>query len=378
MIDEAQVVSTLAARSIVPDDSQRHAIAALLDLLGTTTQRQWPGAARAAQGVYCYGLPGRGKSLVVDTVFELAECAKRRIHFHEFLREMNRRLVNEPRGDDRLGSVSRQWLDSNAMLCFDEFHVHDIADAFLIGRFLDVALELGTRIVLTSNYAPRGLLPNPEYHELFEPTIERLEQHFTVVHFDGARDYRFSAEMADRPRFFAPLDTGTGEQLLRIFRQYEGEDALYPQTLSAAGRPLNAQAAGASLLWAGFEELCVASRSHLDYLDLAEHWQGLIVDQLETHWLAKPHTLQRFVWLVDIFYDRKRALFIASDQPIATALNGLEGAHDMSRTLSRLAEMQSRAYANSLDGVPVSSEVSACAPRKMRHSCLFSRTCANR
>ncbi len=113
---------------------------------------------------------------------------KRRIHFHEFLREMNRRLVNEPRGDDRLGSASRQWLDGVELLCFDEFHVHDIADAFLIGRFLEIALELGTRIVLTSNYALQGLLPNPEFHERFGPTIARIERHFAVVHFDGAHD----------------------------------------------------------------------------------------------------------------------------------------------------------------------------------------------
>jgi cell division protein ZapE len=164
MIDDAHVVSTLASRAIVPDASQRAAIAALVTLLGGPTRRKAAGHARAPLGVYCHGLPGRGKSLVVDTVFELAGCAKRRIHFHEFLREMNRRLVNEPRGDDRLGSVSRQWLDGVTLLCFDEFHVHDIADAFLIGRFLEVALELGTRIVLTSNYAPQGLLPNPEFH----------------------------------------------------------------------------------------------------------------------------------------------------------------------------------------------------------------------
>ena len=93
----------------------------------------------------------------------------------------------------------------------------------------------------------------------------------------------------------------------------------------------------------------MASRSHLDYLDLAEQWHGLILDNLRTAWLAQSHTLQRLVWLIDIFYDRKRALFIASDQPIDTALIGLEGAHDLSRTLSRLAEMQSRAYRNTLD-----------------------------
>ena len=328
MIDEARVVSALAPRAIVPDASQRAAIAALVALLGGPARRRSPGHAPTPLGVYCHGLPGRGKSLVVDTVFELAECTKRRIHFHEFLREINRRLVNEPRGDDRLGSVSRQWLDGIALLCFDEFHVHDIADAFLLARFLEVALALGTRIV----------------------------QHFPLIPFDGARDYRFSGAAAERPRFFAPLGASTGEQVRRLFVAVEGENALGPQTLSAAGRPLRVHAAGAALMWVGFDELCGASRSHLDYLDLAERWQGLIVDPLHTHALAKAHTLQRFVWLVDIFYDRKRALFIASDQPIASALGNLEGAHDLSRTLSRLAEMQSRAYPNPFDGEQVSSD----------------------
>lgn len=352
MIDEAHVVRALAARAIVPDASQRHAIAALMDLLGSTTiQRQRSGAVQAAQGVYCYGLPGRGKSLVVDTVFELAACTKRRIHFHEFLREMNRRLVNEPRGDDRLGSVSRQWLDGVALLCFDEFHVHDIADAFLMGRFLDTAIGLGTRIVLTSNYAPDALLPDPEFHERFLPTIEQIKRRFTVIHFDGARDYRFGGEEAEVPRFFAPLDTFSQDALRHIFTRHEGSQSVEPVTLSAAGRPLAARAAGAALLWADFESLCVASRSHLDYLDLAEQWHGLILDNLRTGWLTQSHTLQRLVWLIDIFYDRKRALFIASDQPIDAALIGLEGAHDLSRTLSRLAEMQSRTYRSTLEDV---------------------------
>jgi cell division protein ZapE len=350
MLDEAQVVSALAARDIVPDATQRDAIAALVTLLGAHGRHAKPASASAHQGVYCHGLPGRGKSLVVDTVFELASCRKRRLHFHEFLREMNRRLVSEPRGDDRLGSVSRQWLDGVELLCFDEFHVHDIADAFLMGRFLDTAISLGTRIVLTSNYAPEALLSNPEFHERFLPTIEQIKRCFNVIHFDGERDYRFGGEEAALPHFFAPLDAATGDALLQIFVRYEGSETLEPATVSAAGRPLAARAAGAALLWVNFENLCVASRSHLDYLDLAEQWRGLILDQVHTEWLEKAHTLQRLIWLVDIFYDRKCALFIASDQPIEAALSGLEGAHDLSRTLSRLAEMQSRGYHSMLDG----------------------------
>jgi cell division protein ZapE len=361
MLEEAQVVSALAARDIVPDATQSDAIAALVTLLGAPGRHLKSGSALAHQGVYCHGLPGRGKSLVVDTVFELASCRKRRLHVHEFLREMNRRLVNEPRGDDRLGSVSRQWLDGVQLLCFDEFHVHDIADAFLMGRFLDTAISLGTRIVLTSNYAPDTLLSDPEFHERFLPTIDQIKRCFTVIHFDGDRDYRFGGEEAALPHFFAPLDAATGDALLKIFVRYEGNETLEPATVSAAGRPLAARAAGAALLWADFENLCVASRSHLDYLDLAEQWHGLILDRVHTEWLTKAQPLQRLIWLVDIFYDRKCTLFIASDQPIEAALSGLEGAHDLSRTLSRLAEMQSRGYRSTLDGTHRSADAAGIA-----------------
>ncbi|MFM0340069.1 cell division protein ZapE [Paraburkholderia fungorum] len=356
MPTEAQVLKTLTAHGIHPDAAQCEAISALIALLASIGQPARSAAINRPQGVYCHGLPGRGKSLMVDTVFELANYQKRRLHFHEFLREMNRRLVSAPRSDDRLGSVAKQWLDGIELLCFDEFHVHDIADAFLMGRFLDTAIDLGVRIVLTSNYAPDALLSNPEFHERFLPTIEQIKRNFTVIHFDGARDYRFGGEEAPLPHFFAPLDATTREALANIFERYEGDEALAPVTLSAAGRPLAARAAGAALLWADFEALCVANRSHLDYLDLAEQCQGLILDNLHTGWLATSHTLQRFIWLVDIFYDRKHALFIASDQPIEAALSGLEGAHDLSRTLSRLAEMQSRAYRNTLDGLTISPD----------------------
>ena len=351
MFDDTRITRALSARGITPDARQREAISALVGLLGAQQRRHhaWSTAAFASQGVYCHGLPGRGKSLVVDTLFELAPCRKRRLHFHEFLREMNRRLVHAPRGDDRLGDISRQWLDGIDLLCFDEFHVHDIADAFLMGRFLDTAINLGTRIVLTSNYAPDDLLSDPEFHERFLPTIAQIKRCFTVIHFDGARDYRFGGEAAEVPRFFAPLDASSEAALRDIFTSHERDAAIEPVQLSAAGRPLAARAAGHALLWADFEQLCVASRSHLDYLDLAEQWQGLIVDRLHTETLRQSHTLQRLVWLIDIFYDRKRALFIASDRPIETALIGLEGAHDLSRTLSRLAEMQSRSYRSTLE-----------------------------
>jgi cell division protein ZapE len=122
------------------------------------------------------------------------------------------------------------------LLCFDEFHVHDIADAFLMGRFLDTAIGLGTRIVLTSNYAPDALLSDPEFHERFLPTIEQIKRCFTVIHFDGARDYRFGTEEAALRHFFAPLDAATRDALLPPSAQQAGRSLHVPRAQPCYGR----------------------------------------------------------------------------------------------------------------------------------------------
>lgn len=335
MIDAARITQALAERHLSPDLRQRDAIAALA-LLG--------GANRATfDGVYCYGLPGRGKSLVVDAAFAVAVCEKRRVHFHEFLRDIHRQLVREPKCDDRLAAVANRWLDGVELLCFDEFHVHDIADAFLIGRFLDIALARGVRLVLTSNYAPQQLLPDPEFHERFEPTIAVILQRFAILHFDGATDYRMGGEAARLPRWIAPLDHARDVLPLR-YAELEGMPAAAPSEVTVAGRALPALSVGNRVLWASFDNLCVAHRSHLDYLALAEQWQTLIVDDLHTERLQRPDTLQRFLWLIDICYDRQRTLLIASNTPLIPALDALSDWRDLSRTISRLAEMGSLDY----------------------------------
>lgn len=362
MIDPLAIARALAAQGIVADESQKRAIGALCRLLDDERADTGP---LPYQGVYCHGLPGRGKSLIVDAVYALATCTKRRLHFHQFIRDVNRLLVQAPKSDDRLGDVSRAWLKDVELLYFDEFHVHDIADAFLMGRFLETALACGTRIVLTSNYRPRDLLPDPEFHARFEPTIERIEQYFDIIAFDGERDYREHGDADDATaaaqRFFAPLE-GTRETLWALFSEYEAQAVVHPTTAQVAGRSLPVTAAGKQLVWVDFDALCGAPRSHLDYLALAERWRGVIVDRLETGMLKRRDVLQRFVWLVDILYDRKHALFIASDQPIRAALAGLDGAHDVARTTSRLAEMQSRGYASDL----VSRHPSARSPEAIR------------
>lgn len=342
--DEESIAALLQARGVTPDPAQRLAIGALARLLGP--RHHWPRRTPERLGVYLHGLPGRGKSMVVDHLFALSALPKLRLHFHEFLRDANRRLV-AAHGDDAFASVVLAWLDGIELLCFDEFHVHDIADAFLVGRFLEIAVAARVRVVLTSNYAPDGLLPDPRIHHRFEPAIALIRRHFDVIHFNGGADYRLATPAAVLPRFFSPLGAAAEQAMQGCFEAAGGAQASRcgaPQTVVLAGRPLPVIADGEGLVWVEFDELCVARRSHHDYLALSERWEGVLLANLRQARLREPDTLQRFIWLVDILYDRKRLLYLSSDVPAETALAGLGGVHDLSRTVSRLAEMQSAAY----------------------------------
>lgn len=79
------------------------------------------------RGVYMYGGVGCGKSLLMDTFFDcvpLEAGRKRRVHFHEFMLEVHRRMhelrQSMPYGDP-LPYVAHDISSTTKLLCFDEF-----------------------------------------------------------------------------------------------------------------------------------------------------------------------------------------------------------------------------------------------------------------
>src|SRR3712207_3793534 len=86
------------------------------------------------QGLYLVGGVGRWKSMLMDLFFACAEVPrKRRIHFHQFMQECHRRIHSwkqaHPGEADPIPALADSIVAEAALLCFDEFQVHDIADA---------------------------------------------------------------------------------------------------------------------------------------------------------------------------------------------------------------------------------------------------------
>ncbi|MDR6679108.1 cell division protein ZapE [Pseudomonas oryzihabitans] len=324
-------------RGYIIDEAQQAAIERLAeladDLLRPRLFRRHP-----ARSLYLWGPVGRGKSFLLDGFFTaLPFTEKRRVHFHAFFRELHERMFRQPPGVDALAASLDELLEGCRLLCFDEFHVHDIGDAMLITRLFKALFSRGVVLITTSNYPPEGLLPNPLYHERFLPAIRLIETRMDILSVAGPQDYR-SASPAEPDPFGigAYLWPGSAAQRAQLGLPPVGEGRVQ---VPVGHRHLPALSAADGLLQFSFADLCEGPTAVLDYLTLSETWPRWLLDEVPPLREASPAARQRFINLVDVLYDRRLALFLVSAAPLDETLADSDIA-DMSRTRSRLSQLR--------------------------------------
>ena len=160
--------------------------------------RKWLDRSDPPRGVWLWGGVGRGKSFLMDVFFEAVPLARKtRLHFHEFMRGVHRELRELRQVQDPLDEVARRIATRYRLICFDEFHVSDVADAMILERLLDGLFRSGVTFVMTSNYRPDDLYPDGLHREALLPAIALLKQQLDVLCVDAGIDYRrLEAEQA--------------------------------------------------------------------------------------------------------------------------------------------------------------------------------------
>ncbi|HZD19050.1 MAG TPA: cell division protein ZapE [Burkholderiales bacterium] len=291
------------------------------------------------KGVYLWGPVGRGKSFLMDAFYRCVPLVrKRRVHFHHFMREIHREL-DELRGtEDPLAAVAARTARRFRLICFDEFHVADIADAMILGRFLDQVMDRGVAFVMTSNYQPDALYPNGLQRERFLPAIELLKKRLDIVGVDNGTDYR--RLKMERMKVY---HVGSDAPLAQIFddlRDVEEET----QPLDVEGRTIAYRKRAGGLVWFDFEVLCGGARSYADYVDLAKRFHTVMLSGVPRMSPKDSDAARRFTWLVDVFYDDRVNLIVSAAAEPEDLFTAGEQAAEFQRSVSRLHEMQSVEY----------------------------------
>jgi cell division protein ZapE len=341
----------LGKRGFVDDPAQRRAVERLQRLF-----EEWSAYKRKRsnaltrllvhpdlpKGVYLWGPVGRGKSFLMDAFFLCVPLVrKRRVHFHHFMREIHRELDGLRGTEDPIAAVAEKVSRQYRLICFDEFHVADIADAMILGRFLEQVMDRGVEFVMTSNYPPDGLYPNGLQRERFLPAIELLKTRLDVISVDNGTDYR-RLKMEKMQVYHV----GSDAPLARIFEELRDVEE-EKQPLDVEGRTIPYRKRAGGLAWFDFDVLCGGARSYTDYVDLARRFHTVMLSNVPRMSPKESDAARRFTWLVDIFYDDRVNLVVSAEAEPELLFTAGEHAAEFQRTVSRLHEMQTVEYLQS-------------------------------
>ena len=295
------------------------------------------------RGVYLFGGVGRGKSFLMDSFYAVVPIRRKtRVHFHAFMRDVHQELATLKSEVDPLASVAQRIARRFRLVCFDEFHVSDIADAMILGRLLTALFSAGVVFVMTSNYPPDELYPGGLKRENFLPTIALLHEWLDVIEVDGGVDYRLRA-LERVETFHVPADAAAEAAMARTFEAMRTGPDESPQ-LTIEGRPLVARRRAGSAIWFDFGALCDGPRSQRDYLELAQRFAILFLSGIPVMKPDKSDLARRFTWLVDILYDHRVKLVASAEAPAEQLYVEGRNAQEFPRTVSRRTEMRTRDY----------------------------------
>jgi cell division protein ZapE len=355
----ARCLRELAARGYVADAAQSIAIEHLEALRARLLAERTTGfgsrllqalspkrnGVRDTRGLYLWGGVGRGKTWLVDQFYDsVALRARRRSHFHHFMRDMHEQLRQVGARREPLELLARRIARHTRLLCLDELYVSDIVDAMLLGGLLPALLRYGVLLVITSNQAPRELYRHGLQRNRFLPAIGVLERELEVLAVDGGVDYRLR-QLRRHPVYFDSRAADSAAQLQSVFDDLAGEHGNSDAELRIAGRKLRALRRRGEVVWFSFATLCEGPRSLNDYADIAREYRTVLLSDVPVFTLPQQdNAARRFIGLIDEFYDQGVKLVLSAAAAPAQLYRAELLQFEYRRTASRLLEMQTESY----------------------------------
>ncbi|WP_227544087.1 cell division protein ZapE, partial [Moraxella catarrhalis] len=296
------------------------------------------------KGLYMWGGVGRGKTWMMDMFYEsLPIKRKMRMHFHHFMQRVQRELVALQGQADPLKKVADIIHQEAVVICFDEFFVSNVSDAMILGDLFSMLFDRGITLVATSNIEPSGLYKNGIHRDRFLPAIAQVEKHTTVMNIDAGIDYRLRL-LKQAKLYSSPLTDDTKDWLSERFDTLAGGQTISTSPIVIGGRNIDIIKRTETMLLADFRALCMQPRSAADFIEIANDFDTVMVDNVPALNDTLMDPTRRFIYLVDEFYDRRVKLLIRAEQSILTLYQGEKLAFEIERTRSRLLEMQSEEY----------------------------------
>ena len=295
------------------------------------------------QGFYLVGDVGVGKTMILNFFFDQLKEKKLRLHFNEFMINFHDYIFLNKDKENGVTNFVKELSNKIEILYFDEFQVTNIVDAMILGKLFEKIFEKKIKVIFSSNIKINDLYKDGLQREQFIPFIKILEFNCYQKELLINEDYR-SSKNNNTERFLSPINQSTNFQFNKFFRKITKNKDKSLKILDIKGRKLEIQNFYDNVAKFNFNELCNRNLGSEDYINLANNCDFIFIENLPDFNESNSNQQQRFITLIDIFYEKKLPLMITSQVNLDSINSSQSMLKPFKRTKSRLYELTSMNY----------------------------------
>ena len=288
-------------------------------------------------GVYLYGKVGTGKTFLLNLFYQNSKVGKK-IHFNNLMIEIHNVIKNTTNKDTAIESYIKEVGKKFKLIFIDEMHIFNIVDALIIKKVFYYLSKYKIFLIISSNFHPDELYKDGLQRNDFLPFIELIKSTYEVINININTDYRRQT-LNQSKTYFTPINKETQDEFYKLFNRFVDESHLTTIKIKTNSREIIFDKCSSNILLTDFKKLCDENLSHQDYINIAENFNLIFLNNVPELNDQNKDSCRRFISLIDMLYENKCSIVILASKPIST-LNTIRSLNDeFARTASRLYEM---------------------------------------
>jgi len=296
-------------------------------------------------GFYLQGDVGVGKTMILDFFFENLNRNKQRLHFNEFMINFHDFVFKNKKNNKEniIDKFVSKLKSKYELIYFDEFQVTNIVDAMILGNLFKKIFDKKIKVLFSSNIKINDLYKDGLQRDQFLPFIKIMKNMCYQEKLNIDEDYRKSHNKKDK-RFFFPLNEKTNFIVNKYFRRITKDLKHIEKILTIKGRKFIIKNYYNGISRFDFKDLCAKNIGAEDYIKIAENCKFIIIENIPNFNNDNSNHQQRFITLIDIFYEKNLPLLISSNSELNSLTSSKNLKDVFKRTISRLYELTSENY----------------------------------